>query len=308
MTKNSPQKIGVDWGSSSFRAYLFDSNLQLIDSINSGHGIKSVQSQQFESIFFELIGHWLTEPTQVLLSGMVTSRNGWIETPYLTVPASLNVLHEHAVTQAFRGSQLHFLPGLCQTSPRADVIRGEELQLIGATKNRRTATVVMPGTHSKWAKIHKGSVTRFQTIMTGELFDVLINQTLVGQLADGQEFDKQSFTNGVRCGYNSTTLVSELFQCRSGVLLEELDARSVHSYLSGLLIGNEISEGLTICTSDRPTNADTDAIVIVGSDNLCERYSIAFESLRIDCIKSHASTTANAFAALLATINPVLDD
>lgn len=294
MMQSSSGYIGIDWGSSSFRAYRFDENVVLVDTIESKTGIKHVTDNTFEANLFSLIGHWVQPNLTILLSGMITSRNGWVETPYISIPANPNNLLAHSVKQIIRGIPCYFLPGLSQKKPRCDVMRGEELQLFGATQAISNALVVMPGTHSKWAQVTNGEVMNFQTIVTGELFDVLLNQTLVGQLANDDKQHIETFERGVRCGFKSSTIITELFQCRAGVLLEEISEDQVYSYLSGLLIGNEISEGL------KSTDKLQITIVLVGSEELCEKYQHAFECLDIETVRSPSNTTSSAFGQLLA--------
>lgn len=294
---------GVDWGSTSFRAYLFDARAQLVDTISTDDGIKSTPVTQFETTLFKHIGHWLHPGSRVILSGMITSRHGWLETPYVHLPANLSDLLAQAESVYTQDIELLFMPGLSQSCPRADVIRGEELQLFGAAQNARRAMVVMPGTHSKWAIVRDGSVTAFQTIVTGELFDAMLNHTLVGQLAVGNTINKAVFTGAVRRGFESGVLVSELFQSRSGVLLGELKAEHVYSYLSGLLIGNEIREAVQIFPlqhDDRSDDGSIDnPILLVGSDKLCNYYQLAFDILQINCARCHSHTISDAFAKLL---------
>lgn len=301
MSEQNSHCAGVDWGSTSFRAYLFDAQAQLVDTICSDDGIKSTPATQFETTLFKHIGHWLHPGARVILSGMITSRHGWLETPYVRLPANLNDLLAHAETSFTQDIELIFLPGLSQTCPRADVIRGEELQLVGAAQNASRAMVVMPGTHSKWAIVRDGSVTAFQTIVTGELFDAILNHTLVGQLAVGETINKTVFTRAVKRGFESGVLVSELFQSRSAVLLGELAADHVHSYLSGLLIGNEIREAMQIFQLQRNDGSIDNPILLVGSDKLCNYYQLAFDILQLDCSRCNSHTTSDAFAKLLVS-------
>jgi len=296
MSKITTCQVGIDWGSSSFRAYHFDQQFCLIDSVESKKGIKYVVDGAFEECLFSLVGQWLQPGDTVLLSGMITSRNGWVETPYIAIPTTPDGLIKRAVHRIVRDIRLVFLPGLSQDYPRTDVLRGEELQLFGATRTMENALVVMPGTHSKWAQLKNGEVVAFQTIVTGELFDVLLTNTLVGQLATEKRLYKGVFAQGVQQGYDSGKIVSELFQCRSRVLLGKLAEHEVHSYLSGLLIGNEISEAVSSGASD------SGVIVLVGSDALCQRYQLAFDCLHIDAIQADSATTTRAFAQLMALL------
>lgn len=297
MQYSSTGYIGVDWGSTSFRAYRFDEHYQLIDTIESKTGIKHIADSSYEATLFSLVSQWIQPNMSILLSGMITSRNGWIETPYLPIPATLDNLVKHSVQHMLRGTQLYFLPGLSQTTPRSDVIRGEELQLFGATLSINNALVVLPGTHSKWAQIINKQVVSFQTIVTGELFDVLLNNTLVGQLANDENLHIEAFERGVHRGFESNAIISELFQCRADVLLEQLSQNQVHSYLSGLLIGNEINEGML------GTNNKHNAVVLIGSALLCKRYQYAFDALSINTIRPPSNTVPTAFRELLTQLD-----
>nr|MBX2879267.1 2-dehydro-3-deoxygalactonokinase [Granulosicoccus sp.] len=201
-------RAGVDWGSSTFRAYRFNESVDIVDSIATASGLKFIADRNlstdstspFEAYLFDTIGQWLSPGDTVLLSGMVTSRTGWLETPYLPCPADLTSMMEHAVTRTINQINLIFLPGLSQRSPSPDVIRGEELQMLGASvcltpdpgltrddqganESSSDITLVMPGTHSKWAHLKAGCVQRFHTLVTGELFEVLTEHSLVGALA-----------------------------------------------------------------------------------------------------------------------------
>ena len=285
-------KAGVDWGSSSLRAYRFDAQ-KVIDTVASERGIKTFKSQnkdtQFEHVLFNLIGNWLQPGDGIILSGMITSVDGWVDTPYLPCPVSCTALASNLTHKVIRDCDLYFVPGVCQSSPQPDVMRGEELQLLGEGDQHNNTLVIMPGTHSKWAQLKHGTIQQFRTIVTGELFDVLRNQTLVGQLAAESEWHEKAFTNGVAQGYTSQTIISDLFACRSGVLLNQHPAEDIDSYLSGLLIGNEIREGLTIAT-------DISEIALIGSDSLCDKYRLALNHLNLDTVVQNENPAQDAAA------------
>lgn len=294
-------KAGVDWGSSSFRAYRFDESGRVIDTLSTALGIKFVSDDlsnqhkginKFEHTFLDLIGHWLEPGDTVLLSGMITSVNGWCETPYLECPVSLSAITAQMTEKQVNGISLQFLPGVCQRSPKADVMRGEELQLIGALQSREKTTMVMPGTHSKWAIAEQDSLLEFRTIATGELFDVLLNHSLIGQLATGDQWRQERFIEGVATAYHSGGIVSELFACRSGVLLNSLEALSVSSYLSGLLIGNEIREGMAI-------TGHSEHVTLIGNNSLCTHYRDAFQHLSLAADMPTADAAESGFVKLI---------
>lgn len=318
-------RIGVDWGSSSFRAYLYDDQFKPLDTISHDTGIKNVAdhgsgeskggSREFESVLFDHVGPWLApSDTQndIVLSGMITSRNGWIETPYLECPAdpihTLDTATRIKLQHRGKLVNLFFLPGLCQRQPLADVMRGEELQLVGAasgsgdtefsTKHVDGQWMVLPGTHSKWAQVTNKSVQRFHTIITGELFDVLLNHTLVGQLAEGSAnrsdltVGDERFLEAVATGFSDSTTISQLFTCRSAVLLDELNAIDVRNHLSGLLIGAELREGTQMMERyDREHNTQSRLapISLIGSPSLCVLYAKACDSLGLAYIEDKSA-------------------
>ncbi|NKB75816.1 MAG: hypothetical protein GKR96_01940 [Gammaproteobacteria bacterium] len=273
-------RAGIDWGSSSFRAYQFDRSAEVVESISADIGIKFIANGNFEAALFEQIAEWLHPGDQVLLSGMITSRNGWTETPYVECPANLELVLRSAVRKSIKGIELIFLPGLCQQNP-LDVMRGEEIQLFGAESVQPTRLAVMPGTHSKWATIDSGEIVEFHTIATGELFDVLLKHTLIGNLYTDESWEEDAFAEGVQRGFHSRHIIRELFTCRAGILLKQLPASSVFSYLSGLLIGNEIREGSEL-TALNLQGDSTEAITLIGSASLCHRYLSAFTQLDIN--------------------------
>ncbi len=292
-------KASIDWGSSTFRAYRFDDNSAIAEVITRPLGIKNINStgnspDRFESALFNEIGHWLEPGDTVLLSGMITSVNGWYETAYLECPADVSALSARTVTLTCRGVALHFLPGVCQQTPYCDVMRGEELQLLGACDRSGTEIAVMPGTHSKWATIEDGKIHSFRTIPTGELYQVLLTRTLIGQLADDHNCTDH-FIEGVTLGYKTTQIISELFSCRANVLMSKLPAGGVPSYLSGLLIGNEIKEGTV--------QHDAPAITLIGDLSLCDRYQSAMEHVGLTVPNKIVDAAAAGFSRLTTYYN-----
>ncbi|MGO4806814.1 2-dehydro-3-deoxygalactonokinase [Arthrobacter sp. 2MCAF15] len=63
------------------------------------------------------------------------------------------------------------------------VIRGEETQVIGALArlgDPADATLILPGTHTKWLRVADGEIADFATVMTGELHAALLDATILG--------------------------------------------------------------------------------------------------------------------------------
>lgn len=310
--------IAVDWGSTSFRAYRFSDGFELADTIALPAGIKAAQdlkpadrSAWFEQTLYDAVGQWLSASDSVLLSGMVTSRNGWHESPYLDCPVALSELLSHALEVDCQGYRLKFLPGVALRGANADVMRGEELQLIGLTGDR-PATYVMPGTHSKWVLANRDTLYSFRTVPTGELFDVLLKHTLIGGLAEDEQSDAKPgdaavFTRAVHKGYNEDGFTASLFFARAGVLLEKLQPADVRSYLSGLLIGREIRDAMTVLENTdlnsvaNVQRADTTGkLTLIGDSALCSRYQQAFDILGFEAEYEERDTTVMSFRTLLA--------
>ncbi len=268
--------IGVDWGSTSFRAYCYDPEGFVTDRIEHRSGILNVENGLFEDTLFSLLGNTVDRGDRILLSGMITSRNGWLETPYAVVSVSVEDYLSLALHREYQGVELTFFPGVCQKHP-ADVIRGEELQIFGVCEHRDDALVVLPGTHSKWVEVKRGCIERFQTTMTGEVYDVLMKQSLIGLISNGAEYVDSAFKHGLERGADrqpeAGTVLSKIFAARARVLLGQHGPDEVASFLSGVLLGSEIACALQ-------TRRDKDLpMFLIGSRTLCERYAEAFRFL-----------------------------
>ncbi len=280
---SSQTLVGVDWGTSSFRAFLISADGEVLDSVSSPEGIMQVEGQTFEAVLDRLIGHWIADvDLPILASGMITSRNGWVETPYAGLPLGAE---EHAKAlvphDASNGARIYFVTGVAtEHAGGPDVMRGEETQVIGASAlGLSEGTFVMPGTHSKWVRVVDGKIADFSTYMTGEMFAALKEHTILGTLMKDGAFVEKAFEMGVRSGLNKTSnLLHSLFHVRTLPLLGKISKEATADYMSGLLIGTEIA------TATHELD-ELEAITIVGRDDLSERYELAlrlagFESRR----------------------------
>ena len=78
--------IGIDWGTSSLRAFLIDGNGKVLDHLYTPKGIMQVSNNDYEGVLSRLISPWtIINRVPMIASGMITSRNGWVETPYLSL-------------------------------------------------------------------------------------------------------------------------------------------------------------------------------------------------------------------------------
>lgn len=273
-------RLVVDWGTSNFRCYRFDAQGQVAQTHQAPAGILTVTDRNFEAVLHREIGAWMAPDMDIFLSGMITSRNGWIETPYVTAPARLGDLAASAVViEAQQGIRMHFLPGVAMHRPSPDVMRGEEIQVFGVVGADEDATVILPGTHSKWVEVRQGALQRFSSFMTGEVFGVLKAHSILGRLIpEGQsQPDEQAFLDGVRqtLGAETGGLLHDIFTTRSGVLLGQLTPDVITERLSGILIAHEIRDGLK-------AYAPKGRVVVVGDAVLARRYQLALTEF---CIK-----------------------
>ncbi len=279
--------IAVDWGSSNCRAYLLKDG-RVVARRETRRGIKALTHDQFSREFDALVADWSGQAEAAVLFGMVTSKNGWVETPYVQCPSTLSDLTAAMVSRPHGRLMLHFLPGLSQTSPYPDVLRGEEMQLFGLDPTPIEQIVVLPGTHSKWCVVKNGSVRSFRTIITGEMFQILLDHSLAGQLATSATMVEDVFGAAVRRGFQSDTIIADIFSARSSVLLGSLDDEHVHCFLSGLMIGRELREGLTLTQNSEPD------LLFVGNPELAKHYGMACDALRIPRTSRDATTSLKA--------------
>lgn len=289
-------RIVVDWGSSNFRAYRFAADGQVIDTHQAPAGILAVENNAFEAVLMREIGPWIDGAAEVFLSGMITSRNGWLETPYVETPASLAQLAEGAKTLALAsGTTLRFLPGVMARSPMPDVMRGEEIQVFGSVTSTASATLILPGTHSKWVRVEHGRITGFRTFLTGELYALLKTNSIVGRLIPPGErpFDAAAFRTGVRQAFAAVSagLLNDIFTTRSGALLGDFTADAMADRLSGILIGHELRSGLALgWDGGEPT--------LIADPALCERYQEAFAAIDRTAIRGPDHAAVEGFRKL----------
>ena len=262
--------IAADWGTTNRRAYLIDAFGKCIDEFEDDEGILSVERGGFPDAVREIRDRLGDHP--LLLAGMVGSNRGWIEVPYVRCPAGLSDLAVALVWP--EEGRTAIVPGVSfADADEADVMRGEEVQLLGAHRAGMVpadALVCHPGTHNKWARLVGGRIERFTTVMTGELFNLLRDRSILADLLSGTAEPGDAFTSGVRRGLKDECLTAELFKIRARVLLGQADAKDAPSYGSGLLIGADVRAGLR--------EAGDSEVVVMGRPELTQLYS---EALRI---------------------------
>jgi 2-dehydro-3-deoxygalactonokinase len=269
--------IAVDWGTSSLRAALLDERGRVADEHSMARGILSVAAGEFPKVLEAATARWPQRSEMLcLLSGMVGSRQGWIEAPYCACPAGFaDIAAQLAWVQPGR---VAIVPGVrCEAQGVPDVMRGEETQVFGALAllGLDSARLVLPGTHSKWVRVKAGRIESFSTFMTGEFYALLRQHSILARTlpeSDG-ELDAAAFEQGFRYALRSANLLHAAFSARTLSLFDRMSASAMPSYLSGMVIGEELrSQGLSL--------AD-DAVVVVGSPELMQRYGLALRLLGV---------------------------
>jgi len=296
--------IAIDWGTSSLRGAQLGPTGQVLASREFARGILSVPPGQFEAVLNELFGDWLQAPDALcLISGMAGSRQGWQEAPYCPCPAGFSELSQHLLW--LQPQRIALVPGLsCMASDpfnMPDVMRGEEVQIFGALQlaQRDTATLVLPGTHSKWVQVESGRVTRFSTFMTGEVYALLSQHSILGKTMDlNGAFDEAAFLQGIAQSQITGSVLHHLFAVRTLALFDRMPAAALPSYLSGLLIGEELrTQALSAQFSESAP------LILIGSEALTLRYRLALQHLNISSQRQGAEAT---WAGLFALANACL--
>jgi 2-dehydro-3-deoxygalactonokinase len=278
--------IGLDWGTTSLRAYLFETDGSIAASRQLAAGIMHVAldgdvAAGFARVLDQACGDWRSaRPHRAIIAcGMIGSAQGWREAAYLEVPATLDALGRALTTvELAGGGVLHIIPGLIERGPLPNVMRGEETQIAGVldldsvTRRSTDMLIGLPGTHSKWARVRDRAIVGFHTFMTGEVFAALCAHTLLGRtMRPAAVPDLAAFDRGVevaRSPAGRAGVLSTMFSARTLGLVGTLAAEAQADYLSGVLIGHELA---ALAQLGEPL----DAIVLAGGDALCQRYQRA---------------------------------
>ncbi|MEL6531731.1 MAG: 2-dehydro-3-deoxygalactonokinase [Pseudomonadota bacterium] len=291
--------IAVDWGTSRLRAWAMSEAGAVLGEAVSELGMGKLARGEFEPTLLTLIAPWLDRPAvPVLACGMVGARQGWREVPYVPVPTQPRALQPHAVTGTAASIRLAILPGLSQEKP-ADVMRGEETQIAGflVAQPDFDGVICLPGTHSKWVRVSAGEVVSFQTFMSGELFSLLSQSSVLQHSVAQQGRDEAAFSEAVAETLSRPERVAHaLFGIRADAVLNNLDPVTARSRLSGLLIGAELA-------ASRPYWLGQD-VAVIGAEDLTETYAAALSSQGLAPSQHDGSAIARlGLAAVYATLS-----
>lgn len=260
--------IAVDWGTTNRRAYAIDGSGRRGAEFEDGRGVLSIERGGFPAAVAEIRDRLGEKP--LLLAGMIGSNRGWVEAPYVPCPAGVDELAGRIVHADDRAA---IVPGVCYSEgSRADVMRGEEVQLLGAVAAGDApadCTVCHPGTHNKWVRVERGRIASFRTVMTGELFNLLKGHSILADLLKAEVRADEHFRAGVRHALAADDLPAELFSIRARVLLGKSNSEGAACYASGLLIGTDVRIGLAAFGASE--------IYVMGRRDLTALYSTALD-------------------------------
>ncbi|NIB44206.1 2-dehydro-3-deoxygalactonokinase [Pseudomaricurvus alkylphenolicus] len=266
--------IAVDWGSSSFRAYLVDEDRQIIQQVENDRGVLCHKQEEFTDTLASACSDWLDNDPNlpIVMAGMIGSRNGWQETDYVSCPADASAIASHiARLESELATDILLVPGVCGKSPNglADVMRGEEVQILGALEQYQSsdALICLPGTHSKWAQVHDSNIKHFSTFFTGEMFALLNHHSSIGSILENKEYSEDDFFRGLQCSRKDGGLLQHVFSTRASLLSSQWDGESLHSYLSGIVIGNEFKGACELYGQPDSSN-----LLLVGNSQLQKLY------------------------------------
>lgn len=313
--------IAVDWGTSSFRAWRLDGAGAVLEQRSAAAGLNACNGA-FEAVLAAQLDGW--DDAVVVMAGMIGSRSGWREVPYVAAPAGFDAIAAGIVEidagtagidagtagidastagmdtrpPTLRPASRHasrrvfIVPGVAQANDAnaaPEVMRGEETQLMGLAARMPAgsdAWVCLPGTHNKWVALRDGRIERFRTAMTGELYALLRNRSLLAALmpadASADADDDAAFARGVDASAQGGGVANHLFGVRTLGLFGRLASEAAPSYLSGLLIGHELRDLLP---------PEPGVVHLVGGAALARRYERALARLGV-ASQSHGEALA----------------
>ncbi len=299
--------VAVDWGTTSLRGALLDSSGAVLEERAFPRGILSVAPGEFAPVFLSCFASWMQESdTLCLIAGMAGSKQGWQEAPNCACPAGFaQVAQQLAWVQP---DKIAIVPGLrCENNGIAgvagmervpDVMRGEETQILGALQllGLDEGLFVLPGTHSKWARVEDSTILGFSTCMTGEVYGLLRQHSILARtLPTGDiPFHGPAFDQGVAMAASHASLLQTAFSARTLALFERMPPEGLASYLSGLVIGEELR-------AQAPLASDT--VVLVGAEQLTAHYARALRQWGVTAQRVGAQASWRGLWALARALD-----
>ena len=293
-----PALIGVDWGTTALRGALLAADGTVLAGHAAPRGLLSIAPGGWAAAFEAEFGAWRAAHPDIpcLMAGMVGSRQGWAEAPYCPCPAGLDDLADRLLW--LQPGRLAIVPGLSvEHDGLPDVMRGEETQVFGALQGLGlgNATLVLPGSHSKWVTVQAGRITGFASHMTGECYALLRQHSILARTlpADDTDWQPAAFDRGVTQAGRPGGLLHHLFGVRALALFDRQSPAEGASYLSGLLIGEELRAAAPAAGGH---------VVVVGSPALTARYQRALAGCGVTALTLGAEATWRGLAALASQL------
>ena len=280
--------LAIDWGTSSLRVYRLGDDGRVSDNRHSPNGILAVKDGAFAQTLENVAGDWMDAGAgPVFLSGMIGSRQGWQEAAYVPCPAGLPDIAS-AMSPVQWTSPSHsprhgwIAPGLSCLGATgvSDVMRGEEVQILGILHEL--------GTHSKWARVGDQRINAFSTYMTGEVFAVLKQHSILGRTMTDSDFDETAFVDGVGRSAEDGGLLHHLFGVRAESLAGRINDKQSAAYLSGILIGHEL----------RAATPGIEQFHLLGAGELMKLYALAASSLELETVIHESDAVARGLFSL----------
>ncbi len=300
IVKHNRSMVLVDWGTSRLRLWHVSDSGEVLGRTAGPFGMSGLERSDYAGVLEQQIST-LSVPvgSRVLICGMAGAAQGWQEAPYMSTTDTLLSLGQHAVRVLESDDDVRILPGVMQQEP-CNVMRGEETQILGllATQPQFNGVVCLPGTHTKWVRVDKGSIKRFTTCMTGELFALIADQSVLKHSIAETGWDDAAFSQSVIDTSSEPASIAEsLFSLRAAMLLKNYPGDSARASLSGMLIGLELAATQSYWQSNN--------LVIVGEPLLCQAYSKALTTQNIQ--SAYEDAEAMTLAGLIAASKQIED-
>jgi 2-dehydro-3-deoxygalactonokinase len=275
--------IAIDWGTTNRRAWALGPGGAVISERADSSGLLAVKDRRFAESLEAFLGDWLDPGSKIpiVIAGMAGSRMGWAEVPYVAAPAPLADLAQNLMEVGrVAGMDCWIVPGVSlDGDAQPEVMRGEECQILGALLARQQSdgTFLLPGTHSKWARVSDRRLIAFRTYITGEMFNLLRQSGTLAQLMTGDGSDEDAFARGVRTTGPDTELLNRLFSARSLALFGRLEGTGIASYVSGMLIATEMRDAMAAWP-----DLGRSSVTCIGSAGMLARYKACARLLGLD--------------------------
>lgn len=288
MMAAEPRFVAVDWGTTRLRASLIGRDGAVLAREQSDTGVQSVPKGGFPQALQAACSRWFEAHPDlpVIMAGMVGSRNGWVEAPYLHCPCAASDLAGNLTAIEGFGREVLVVPGVDIRWPddSYDVMRGEETKVFGT--GLEDGLVCMPGTHSKWVELAAGRMTRFSSFITGELYAAM-SASFVARLAEAPDDPGSGESEAAAAARAGGGLTRALFQARTRVLAGDMSPRGVRPFLSRLLVETEVAGASELFGAPA-------SVHLVAADPQLGVYRRVLESrgIRVEVVEPAAATLA----------------